>query len=715
MANRPDGPSGVKFWALLGVLGVLQSCWLAWILVEPLPNARNVGGTVRRGILLMRAVPEVVPGVRWRESHLGMLARELSHVEYLPQRLPIVFAAGFLFAAALAMGELALRAIGLMGRLSVYERTPVAFGLGVSAMGLATLLLGRLGWLAPWPIRIGLVLLILLGLLARLRCPRAAHHRDSNRRFTFPSRLFTFTLITGPFLLLMALGAMLPSVEFDSLEYHLQAPKEYFLAGRITFLPHNVYASMPFGVEMLHLLAMIVAGDWFRGALVGQVLVMLFAPMAAWLIALTATSLGSPRAGWFAAVIYLTTPWVYRLAVLPFVEGPLCYFHAALIWGTHAAWAAARAGVPAAGTVAHVPDKSSSVPTNYWFLVGAFAGAAMACKYPAMITAVIPFAAVALLAALKRASPAIFFAYVAGTALVAGPWLAKNVVDHRNPVYPLGWRVFGGTPWSTEREQKWSSAHKPLGISRAALITDVLEVAGRSDWQSPIYTALVPLAFLRRGSRRSALALCTYGAYVFFTWWLLTHRVDRFWVPLFPGLAVLSGLGADWSRRWGWSVLLGGIMSCVILTNLAYISTALAGLNQWTDDLESLRVEVPRFVNAALAKLDADLPPGAKVMLVGQASVFHLRRPVVYNTVFDDEIFETVSHGRSPAEVHRALKDLGILYVYVDWFEIERHRKPGGYGFTPYVTAARFDDLVRAGVLEPLPSPEPHNSLYRVR
>ncbi len=40
----------------------------------------------------------------------------------------------------------------------------------------------------------------------------------------------------------------------------------------------------------------------------------------------------SNRAAWVAALVYLTTPWVYRLAVIPYVEGPLCYFHAALIW-----------------------------------------------------------------------------------------------------------------------------------------------------------------------------------------------------------------------------------------------------------------------------------------------------------------------------------------------------------------------------------------------
>ncbi len=77
--------------------------------------------------------------------------------------------------------------------------------------------------------------------------------------------LLAFAALAGPFLVMMALGAMLPTIEFDALEYHLQGPKEYFLAERVAFLPHNVYTSMPFGVEMLHLLGMEVVDDWWWG------------------------------------------------------------------------------------------------------------------------------------------------------------------------------------------------------------------------------------------------------------------------------------------------------------------------------------------------------------------------------------------------------------------------------------------------------------------
>ena len=92
-------------------------------------------------------------------------------------------------------------------------------------------------------------------------------------------------------------------------------------------------------------------------------------------------------------------------------------------------------------------------------------------------------------------------------------------------------------------------------------LASVVDVAGRSDWQSPLYAALAPLALWRTGSRRGAGLLWSYVVYLFLTWWLLTHRLDRFWLPTLPALAVLAGLGADWVRSRAWSLLLAVLLA----------------------------------------------------------------------------------------------------------------------------------------------------------
>jgi hypothetical protein len=265
----------------------------------------------------------------------------------------------------------------------------------------------------------------------------------------------------------------------------------------------------------------------------------------------------------------------------------------------------------------------------------------------------------------------------------------------------LAWKVFGGEPWDEAREAKWSAGHGPKPIVARDLGASIIDVAGRSDWQSFLYAALAPLAFVRPGSRRFTSVISLYVAYVFLTWWFFTHRLDRFWLPLLPGLAVLAGLGADWSTSRLWSFVLGSIVATGVFLGLAYSWTDLVGLNDWTADLGRLRTSVPRQLNPELARLDAMLPPDAKPLLIGQAAVFHMNHPVVYNTVFDDEVFETIAKDRTPENVGRELARRGITHVYVDWHEIARHRKPGGYGYTEFVQPEQFERLTRAGVLGP--------------
>ncbi|GIW86092.1 MAG: hypothetical protein KatS3mg108_0416 [Isosphaeraceae bacterium] len=709
MANRPDtltarAPRLGRTWPALAAIGLAQLAAFIWYLTVPLPNAQAVQTTLpdgstgaeplRRIYVVMQALPHVVPGVGWDDSLLGTALANLSHVENLGDRLPIVAAGLLIAAAAVGLGRWTLRAFAPGIPTQAAEQLALAYGIGATLLGALSLGLGRLGSLHPWAVRLGLAALALANLrrpTGPLRLPRL--------RAAVP------LLPALPFLILMVLGSLQPSLDFDALEYHLQGPKEWYQAGRIAFLPHNVYTSMPFAVEMLHLLGMVVLDDWWRGALVGQFLIMTFAPLAAILIAGATSRCAGPRAAWVAALAYLGTPWIYRLSVFAYVEGPLAYYHAALLWVVAAQFSSSS-------QTAHPPK---SAPVRSWAaLLGLTAGGAMACKYPALISAVIPASLVAAIGAVRAGSPQALAWFAAGLALTIGPWLLKNQLDHRNPVYPLGYSVFGGAPWSEPREAKWRAAHGPRPITGTELIAGLADVAGRNDWQSPLYLMLAPLAALRPGSRRASGWLALYAAYLFATWWLLTHRLDRFWVPILPALACLAGIGADWSTRRGWSILLATVLAVGLFTTWIYDTTALAALNRWTDSLATLRRDVPALASPSLTWLDRNLPPGGKILLVGPAAVFHMDHPIVYNTVFDDETIETLARDRTPAEVAAALRQRGITHIWVDWSEIGRYRSPGNYGYTDFVTPALFDRLVAAGVLRPLTIPWRDKNLFVV-
>ena len=127
-------------------------------------SARLPDRAVRRGLLLLKTFPEVVPDTPFHESFLGNGLEELSHVENLPQRVPIVLTAGLIAAAAIGLGDLVLRRLKLEAGLGVARANRTRLWSGCGPAGVVTLLLGRLGWLDPWLFRAGLGLLAVVGL-----------------------------------------------------------------------------------------------------------------------------------------------------------------------------------------------------------------------------------------------------------------------------------------------------------------------------------------------------------------------------------------------------------------------------------------------------------------------------------------------------------------------------------------------------------------------
>ena len=115
----------------------------------------------------------------------------------------------------------------------------------------------------------------------------------------------------------------------------------------------------------------------------------------------------------------------------------------------------------------------------------------------------------------------------------------------------------------------------------------------------------------RGGSRRRSAG---YVVYLFLTWWLLTHRLDRFWLPLLPPLAVLAGLGADWTRGKGVVGAAGrGRSASAFVANLVVSPRPpLTGLNEWTGDLDALRTSVPAMLNPPLAAARRRAAPRAR-------------------------------------------------------------------------------------------------------
>jgi 4-amino-4-deoxy-L-arabinose transferase-like glycosyltransferase len=433
-------------------------------------------------------------------------------------------------------------------------------------------------------------------------------------------------------------------------------------------------------------------------------------PLAALALLAAGRRFFSPSAGIVAAVVYVSIPWIVQVSAAGLVEGALAYYlllavYAVMLWNERQ----------------EEPGRFSRLA-----LAGYLAGGAAAIKYPAVLFVVTPLAVCIVFREIARpalragyclrSASASLGVFLLAVVLGCGLWYGKNAVLAGNPTYPLFYGVFGGQSWTPAKDAQWNRVHRPHDFSPAALAADLGKVGWRSEWLSPLPVPLAALAFLDwRRRRRLMLWLLAYFGFVIASWWLLTHRIDRFWLPAAVVLSLLAGAGGCWcGERWWRRVFLVllclGLGANFLTADTLVYSRYFVPLARLRHDRE--RVSEPHlYLNSGIS--------GGRVLAVGDAEVFDIEVPVLYNTCFDTCLFEEIVRGRTPESIREELARRGITHVYVHWGEIDRYRRT--YGFTDFVDRGVFRGLVAQGILEPVrlfarpDAREPSAVVYRVR
>jgi len=652
--------------------------------LTPLSSAPSGQEMLRGDFLSFLLLPDHVVSSWWCEDQpIG-----------IGDRIPILLTATGILLAASSLGAIVLRMLNLH-MLTRLEWMTFALATGLSLVSLYALLLGLLGQLQNrWVFLVPGVLVIGVG--AKWLFFFRADRNDAAEGVGVPSLMgkttnkqdarengfelpWQWLWLLVPLVLIYLLGGLLPPVDFDVREYHLQVPKQWYQQGYISFLPYNVYGNMPMGAEVLSLPAMAILDDWWRGALVGKLLISCGALWSAAGLLAAGTRFFSRSAGIVATLAYLSTPWVLVVSVGGLVE----VYWGGFLFLTLFAFALWR----------KYQQLSCIV------LMGIMAAGAIACKYPAMLFVVVP--SVALIVATSGRDwlkPMTLF--LISMIVVGGAWYGKNALFAGNPTYPLLYNVFGGKTRDSELDAKWTKAHRPPGRNPLDLPKKLGHVAFFSDWQSPVLIPLMLLAGFTPFWRKKKRFLAGYLCFAFLAWWVFTHQLDRFLVPIIPVVALLAGVGAYWTRSPAWGLFVRLTLCWIVLHGTLFAACGVFLDSRFLMSLQALRDD-PRRVKAAHLELNQIVPQGKAVLLVGDAEPFDLEMHVFYSTVFDRCLFEQWLKGCSPSQQLELLHDKNVSHVYVDWAEIARYRSKGNYGFTSYVTRKLLSRMVQEGVLLP--------------
>ncbi|MBA2124428.1 hypothetical protein B9J78_05810 [bacterium Unc6] len=474
-------------------------------------------------------------------------------------------------------------------------------------------------------------------------------------------------------------SAFVPEISYDSLNYHLAAPKIWLRHGRIYPFPENVYTYFPFGMGMLYLSGLAAGGvslakifNVFTGIL------LLFA------IYQMGKRWGGRTSGLICASIFYVSGEIFLNTAQTFVDVGLALYTFLAV------------------SILIENISKNALDLKKVILAGIIAGFACSIKYPAVLF-------VALLGGiLIFFQKAVFFKKILLFAvfeicilIVFCPWLIRNIIATGNPVFPLLHNVFGilseqGRVWDGHLVERFNYAHRVGGIGLDMFRVIIERLLGSGIGESALYFILLPLGiFWAVCDRKARMFVLWISAYCFF-WALATHRIDRFFLPVLPSMALVLGssigtivefkktllLYPEMLFKIGSKVLRGFIV-VILLKNLVVMSflwasfeplAILFGKENYSDYLSRILPAYPIYNAINL------LPQDSKVLFFGDAQTFYIDRDVLSSSVFNRNPMEKIiSQSSSASQVADKIKEQGITHIYINFSEINRLSR--GYGY----------------------------------
>ncbi|MGE5188744.1 MAG: ArnT family glycosyltransferase [Gemmatimonadota bacterium] len=563
------------------------------------------------------------------------------------------------------VGGLALRAAGV-APASRAERHFFAFGAGLAATGYAVFVPAALRVLGPAALWALVALLALASAFGwrTLRSPGPAPAAGLSLDAPRPLLERAAVLLLAGLLAVDLALALAPETGKDALIYHLAVPREYLKRGGFYFLPGNVFASYPLLGEMAYIPALFLRGEVFAKLLHFGALAGVLAGMRSF----STRHVPENAFPWTCLLVFAAVPTVFAVSHTANVDlFVVLYVLAALF--AYANWTDERRG-------------------GWLALSGAFTGAALSCKYTALL---LPFLGVLgiLVEARRRGASdrdalGDLLRYLAPAAVLGAPFYLKNLALTGNPFYPFLYGLFGGKGWDAEQARLYDALVAHLGMGRGWLDYLLLpwNVSLRAQADSPRFDGVVGPVFLfalpfLAGVRRVPAAL--KGALVlsllWFLFWASSAQLTRYLLPVFPFLAVAVGVALTWHRsrpgRWPYRLL-----AAVVTAGLAFSGYHIAREFGKTAPLgvivgaESRADYLGRVVPVSrmYGYLDRHLPARSKVFLIYMRNYTFLCRTECYS----DAMFESytiqkiLSRSRSAGEVRDALRAGGFTHLMYD-------------------------------------------------
>lgn len=501
--------------------------------------------------------------------------------------------------------------------------------------------------------------------------------------------------------------AAVPPVDRDALTHHLAVPKLYLKHGGIYEIPAVPFSYYPMNLDLIYLIPL-----YFGNDIIPKYIHFAFALLTGCLIfGYLKQRTGKSLYGLIGALLFLSLPVVIKLSITVYVDLGLIFFSTvSLLYILK--WAA------------------NGFSARHLILAGVFCGLALGTKYNGLVTFFLLVCLAPVLyvrgegvvlppgkrlcgsgnglqhhggrAALKAVASGVVFSVVA--LAVFSPWMIRNFIWTRNPVYPLYSSVFApiekkadiGSAEAADDSAETGTNHfvaRKLVFKESLIETLCIPIRiffqgedddpkyfdGRLNPYLLLFPLLGLLGFRRlpRKLQNESMALASFAVLYLLIAFFQTDMRIRYVAPIIPPLVILAVIGiSDLSEyikghsssvvsRCGMGVLVLGV-TLFFVPNLQYAMEQfriveplryLSGDISRDDYIQKFRPEY-----AAMRYINHRLPPDARVLgvFLGNRRYYCDR-----DLIFDGSLEAGVQSAASAEALATMLREKGFTHVII--------------------------------------------------
>jgi len=515
-------------------------------------------------------------------------------------------------------------------------------------------------------------------------------------RYWKPCAIGILILILGYIVTLCCL----PPISKDALTHHLAVPKLYLKHGGVYEIPFMLFSYYPMNIDILYFISL-----YFGNDILPKYIHFVFALLTViWIYVYIKRKVGD-RYAIIGAILFLYTPIIVKLSTTVYVDLGLIFFSTgSLLFFLQ--WV----------------EKDFSI--KYLLLSAIFCGLAMGTKYNGLVTACllvlfIPFSFSRLAGPgrlagiLKPLGYTLLFLLI--SMAVFSPWMVRNYVWKKNPIYPLCDRWFQSAAGQEKEDRVGIRANTGGSVG---LFTKRRIVYGETGWEMALlpirvffqgedgdpqyfdgrlnpFLLILPL-FAFAGSKRDPplvryekWALLAF-AVLYFAIVLFTREMRiRYIAPIIPPLVILSAFGVrnlarkiselrfHRMRTMGWGLLSGGLLF-FMGWNVPYLVSyfkALDPVPYLTDEIRREEYLVRHVAEyPALQYINGKLPLQSRTffLFLGNRG-YYCDRPYILDRGVG--FYQIIKNSTRPEQVVSRLRENGISHLLIRYDIFDKWRR----------------------------------------